>query len=119
MGKLNVKNGTPVGCEHLCRTCTWCQFTSGYRESDVLVICTNTTPNIKVPFTVHECSGYTDRAKPDWDQMKRLAIEIAPTRTSKKTPGFKIAGVPVTGKPGFHPVEDEDEEDDEEAARLS
>jgi hypothetical protein len=29
MSKLNVKNGTPVGNEHLCRNCTHGQFTTG------------------------------------------------------------------------------------------
>ena len=38
MGKLNVKNGTPVGREHLCKRCTWGQFMTGYRESDLVVI---------------------------------------------------------------------------------
>ena len=44
MGKLNVKNGTPVGNAHLCKRCEWGQFITGYRESDLLVICTHTTP---------------------------------------------------------------------------
>ncbi len=88
MGKLNVKNGTPVGGAHLCRSCTWGQFIVGYRESDMLAICTNTSPNVVLPFTVYECSGFADKHKPDWKQMKELAIDIQPVRVSTKTAGF-------------------------------
>lgn len=88
MGKLNVKNGTPIGGTHLCRTCDWGQFMTGYRESDLLVMCTNTNPNIVVPFTMYECSEYQDKHKPDWKQMQSLAINIAPVRVSTRTAGF-------------------------------
>jgi hypothetical protein len=90
MGKLNIKNGTPVGNAHLCRSCSWGQFVIGYRESDLLAICTNTSPNVVLPFTVYECSSYADKHKPDWEQMKKLAINIQPLRVSKKTRGFSV-----------------------------
>jgi len=93
MGNLYVKDGTPVGSEHLCKSCTWGQYTMGYRDSDVLVICTNTNPNTRMPFVVHQCSEYQDRFRPDWEQMKRLAIEVEPTRTSRKTSGFSLTKV--------------------------
>jgi len=112
MGKLNVKNGTPVGNEHLCKSCTWGQFTTGHRESDVLAFCTNTSPNFKVPFAVHECSEYYDKHRPDWEQMKKLAIDIEPVRVSKKTKGFNLADLLRPEKPEYEPViaEEEDEE---------
>jgi len=94
MSKLNVKNGTPVGGSHLCRSCTWSQFILGYRESDQLAICTATSPNIVVPFTVYECSGYADKNKPNWEQMKRLAINLKPVRVSAKTRGFSAIEMP-------------------------
>ena len=47
MSKLKVKNGTPVGDAHLCRNCSNGQFTVGYRESEVLVICTNSSPALR------------------------------------------------------------------------
>ncbi len=78
MAKLNVKNGTPAGNEHLCKRCTWGQYMTGYRESDMLVICTNTNPNIRVPFTVFDCSEFNDKHRPDYKQMKKLAIEFHP-----------------------------------------
>jgi hypothetical protein len=114
MGKLHVKNGTPVGSTHLCRTCTWGQFMTGYRESDLLAICTNTSPNIVVPFTVYECSGYSDKQRPDWEQMQKLAIDIQPVRISSKTAGFTtIQTLRPVKKTG-----DEDEDADEVARIL-
>lgn len=114
MGKLHVKNGTPVGNEHLCKSCSWGQFTTGYRESDVLAFCTNTSPNFRVPFAVHECSEFQNKSRPDWEQMEKLAIQISPVRVSKKTKGFSAADVFGTQKPEYEPaVEEEDEEDEE------
>jgi hypothetical protein len=115
MGKLNVKNGTPVGNEHLCRRCSWGQCMTGYRESDFVVICTNTNPNIKVPFTILDCSEFSDRNRPDWEQMKKLAIEVAPTRISTRTAGFNT----VTKIQPIRVAEDADEDEDEdEVARI-
>lgn len=108
MGKLNVKNGTPVGNQHLCKRCSWGQFMTGYRESDLLVICMNTSPNIVVPFTVFDCSEFSDRHKPTWEQMKKLAINVNPVRVSARTKGFYA----VTK---VQPARDEDED---EAARA-
>ena len=114
MSKTYVKNGTPVGNEHLCKSCTWGQFTIGYRESDALVICTNTNPNMRVPFVVQDCSGFQDKHRPDWNQMQKLAIEIRPARTLRKTPGFNVTEFPRSVEPAT-----QDEEEDEETARLS
>jgi len=109
MGKLNVKNGTPVGGAHLCRSCSWGQFIVGYRESDMLAICTNTSPNVVLPFTVYECSNYADKHKPDWEQMKSLAIDFQPLRVSRKTRGFSAVETMLPVK-----TEDEDEDQDED-----
>ncbi len=89
MSKLNVKNGTPVGSTNLCNSCTWGQIMTGYRESDLLVICTNVSPNFVVPFTVCECSGFSDKFKPTWEQMTKLALEVDPVRVSARTRGFQ------------------------------
>jgi hypothetical protein len=117
MGKLNVKNGTPVGNFHLCKNCDWSQYTTGYRESDVLVFCTNTSPSFRVPFTVHECSQFQDKSKPDWEQMEKLAIQIHPLRVSKKTKGFHVGLNPETNKP--EPDEPEFEEPTEDVDELA
>jgi hypothetical protein len=117
MGKLNVKNGTPVGSDHLCRSCSWGQFTTGYRESEVLVFCTNTNPNFKVLFPVHACSEYHDKHQPDYEQMKKLAIDIDARRFTKKTRGFGLSEV---FRPSISEVETEaeDEGEDESEAAL-
>ncbi len=106
MGKLNVKNGTPVGNVHLCKSCNWGQVMAGYRESDLLVMCMNTNPNIVVPFTVFDCSEFSDKRKPTWDEMEKLAIAVDPVRVSAKTRGFgTVTTISV-------------DEDEDEAARV-
>lgn len=113
MGKLNVKNGTPAGGAHLCRSCSWGQFIVGYRESDMLAICTNSGPNLVLPFTVYECSSFADKHKPDWKQMKELAIDIRPVGVSAKTAGFSAVSTVRPLK-----TADEDEDEDEVACGL-
>lgn len=110
MGKLNVKNGTPVGGTHLCKSCSWGQFIVGYRESDMLAICTNTSPNVVLPFTVYECTSYADKHKPGWEQMEKLAIDIQPVRVSTKTRGFSAVET-------LRPVKAESEDEEEVALR--
>ncbi len=111
MSKLKVKNGTRVGSEHLCKSCSWGQVFAGYRDSDLLVICMNTSPNIVVPFTVFDCSEFSDKRKPTWDEMKKLAIDVDPVRVSAKTKGFYA----VTK---VHPARDVDEDEDEAARAV-
>lgn len=112
MGKLNVQNGTPVGSAHLCKSCGWGQVTTGYRDSDLLVICTNTSPNIAVPFAVCDCSEYSDKFRPGWEQMEKLALNIEPTRVSARTAGFStVRRVQPIRRAGA-------DEDDDEAAQV-
>lgn len=77
-----------MGSEHLCKSCNCGQVIAGYRESDLLVICMNTSPNIVVPFTVFDCSEFSDKFKPTWEQMTKLALHLNPVRVSAKTRGF-------------------------------
>jgi hypothetical protein len=98
MGKAYIKNGTPVGNESLCRTCTNAHIIAGYRESELITICTNVGPNFVLPFTVYECSCYYDKNRPDWEQMQRLAIHVTPG--TLKPVGFKIGAT--------SPINDED-----------
>jgi len=114
MGKLNIKNGTPVGGEHLCVRCSWSQCITGYRESDRLVICNKTNPDMVVPFVVLECTSFDDKYRPNWQQMEKLAIDIEPVRVSKKTSGFNTL---TETRPVVVPDVDEDDEEDE-AARV-
>jgi hypothetical protein len=111
MGKLNVKNGIPVGNSHLCKSCTWGQFMTGYRESDMLAICTLTTPNIVLPFTVLDCTSFNDKHKPSIVEMKKLAIHLEPVRISKAA-GF------ATVQPIAPARSDSEDNDEDEAARV-
>lgn len=88
MGKVNIKGGTPAGSASLCRACSHAHILSGYRESEMLVVCTATYPDFAVPFIVRECTGYNDKNRPDWDQMEKLAIDVAPVSFAKKV-GFR------------------------------
>lgn len=113
MVNVNVRNGTPVAGPHLCRNCNWGQYMTGYRESDLLVVCTNSNPARVVPFVVRECTEYEDRNRPDWEQMQKLAINLTENVKRRPTPGFRSAGfatVPVV-------FEDEPEDELEEVAR--
>jgi hypothetical protein len=84
MGKVNMKGATPVGSASLCRTCSHAHILSGYRESEMMVVCTATYPDFPVPFIVRECTGYNDRNRPDWDEMEKLAINVAPVSFAEK-----------------------------------
>jgi hypothetical protein len=90
MGKLPIKNGTPVGSASLCRTCSDAQIMTGFRDSEFITICDNVNPNLIVPFNVCECTGYWDKNRPSWDEMKKLAIDVEPNTTLKPV-GFKTA----------------------------
>jgi hypothetical protein len=111
MGKLNIKNGTPVGSVNLCDSCSWGQCITGYRESDRLVICNKVTPDMVIPFIVLDCTTFLDKNRPDWEQMQKLAIEIQPVRVSSRTAGFATVA-DARGKQ----IADGDDELEDEAA---
>jgi hypothetical protein len=91
----------------MCRTCSWAQIMSGYRESEMVVVCKNTYPNVAVPFTVRECTGFNDKNRPNWKQMQSLAINVAPVRISKRV-GFRTEDLETSSEePEL--VEDDDE----------
>lgn len=82
MSKINVKNGTPLGCRSLCSTCDHAHVVNGYRESEMLVFCNYVYEQaILVPFKVRECSSYRDKNKPDWEQMEKFAIVLDPEKS--------------------------------------
>ena len=107
MGKLNIKGGTPYGSTSKCESCTWAHIMRGFRESEMIVFCECVSPNVLVPFKVSDCSAYSDRNRPSWDQMEKLAIEVRPA-ASMKPAGFRLVTLPHSSG--------EDEDDDEETA---
>jgi hypothetical protein len=112
MGKVNVKNGTPVGSAHLCRTCANGQFTTGYRETDVLVICASSEPARLVPFAVHECTAYWDRNRPSYAQMQKFALNFIQERR-KPVKGFSVTRLKAA--PAKDEADGEDQQKDEAA----
>ncbi len=83
-----MKGGTPFGWVSLCGSCTWAHIVTGYRESEMVVICTDVSPNIAVPFKVRGCTSYLGRDRPSWEEMKDLAIDVLPASSAKKV-GFR------------------------------
>jgi hypothetical protein len=109
MGKLNIKGGTPVGSESLCKTCSYAHIMTGFRESESVTMCNDVNPNIVVPFQIYECTGYYDKQKPNWQQMQKFAIDLS--LPSSKPVGFKTGlGLQDTRK--LVPVKDDDDEYD-------
>ena len=101
MSKISMKGGTPNTWSSLCNTCSWAHIAAGFRESELVVICTNVNPNFCVPFKIKECTSYLDRNRPDYVTMTKLAIHVEPS-SSLKPVGFRAKLVPVE-------TEDEDE----------
>ena len=88
MGKAQIKGGTPVGSASLCRTCSYSQIMTGYRESESITFCNEIHPSLRVPFQIYECTGYYDKNRPSWKQMEDLAIDVTPGPF--KPVGFKV-----------------------------
>jgi hypothetical protein len=88
MSKINMKGATPRGWNSLCATCNYAHIVSGFRESELVVICTRVYPSFAVPYKVQECTGYLDRNRPDYNAMTRLAIHVEPS-SSLKPVGFR------------------------------
>ncbi len=103
MGKIHVRNGTPVGSSSLCESCSHAHIMRGYRESELLVYCDYTARPILVPFKLVQCSNHCDVNRPSWDQMEKLALDVQPV-SSAKPAGFKVMTTRV------HDLEHEDEE---------
>jgi uncharacterized cysteine cluster protein YcgN (CxxCxxCC family) len=97
MGKMHVKGVTPSGWASLCTTCAWAHIVSGFRESELVVICTEVVPNFTLPFKVKECTNYLDRNRPSYDAMTKLAIHVEPGSTLKPV-GFRAKLELVEGK---------------------
>jgi len=110
MGKLPIKNGTPVGSVSLCKTCSNAQIMTGFRESELITICDYPRPSFVVPFNIYECTAYYDKNRPSWDEMKKLAIRVEPN--TLKPAGFKT-GVGFTHTTTVRVGADEEEDDDD------
>lgn len=89
MSRAYIKGGTPVGSQSLCKTCANAHIMTGYRESEMVTVCTSVGPNVVVPFNIYDCTGYYDKNRPNYEQMQKLAIDVRPSSTLKPV-GFKV-----------------------------
>lgn len=112
MSKGYVKGGTPVGSESLCRTCSYAQIMTGFRESEMVSVCRSVHPNIVVPFRIYECTGYHDKNKPSYMEMQKLAIHVS--AGNLKPIGFKTGAGFGEATVRVGADEDEDSYDEDE-----
>jgi hypothetical protein len=81
MGKITVKNGTPMHGDSLCKTCTHSHWQKGFRESEEVVFCNWAFDAFRrVTFAVAECSHYTDTRIPSMDAMEDMATILGQSR---------------------------------------
>ena len=78
-----------MGEQSKCASCTHAHILRGFRESEEIVYCIfGLDQMLLVPFKVRDCSNYTDKHRPTWEQMQDLAIEIRPVSLAKPA-GFR------------------------------
>lgn len=85
---------------------------TGYRESEQVIMCERVHPNMVVPFLIYECTGYYDKNRPTWQQMKDLALDVTPAPL--KPVGFKTGTGFVTSVKLTRPADDDDDNDFDE-----
>ncbi len=61
MFKLFIRGGIAHGRTSLCATCASAHIVTGFRESEMVVICTEANPHIPIRFEVKECTEYSAR----------------------------------------------------------
>lgn len=84
---INVKNGTPLNAPSLCETCSLALIARGYSESECVVVCQATTPEVRMKFQVRECTRYTDKSKQTLYEMQKMAL-ILDSADLKREAGF-------------------------------
>ena len=85
--KPYIKNGTPLNGPSLCESCSYAHIVEGYGESEVVVQCMRTTPELRLDFRVRECTSYEDKTRECLYEMKKIAWSILPDR-NRPTAGF-------------------------------
>ncbi len=61
MFKLFIRGGVAHGRTSLCATCASAHIVTGYREAEMVVICTEANPHIPIRFEVKDCTEYSER----------------------------------------------------------
>lgn len=81
----------------LCETCVYALIIQGHAESEMVTICDNPYPWMKVPFKVKECSGFLNRQVPDVDELSKIALDLTVDKVRRA--GFE--GPERKLQPGF------------------
>jgi hypothetical protein len=97
MGMLSGKKNTVLSRPHLCKSCIWGQFMTGYGDLERLAVCTNTSPNMVIPFAMLECSCFSDRHRPDWEPATKPTGSTRPDPMRSKA--GRLASVEALGSP--------------------
>lgn len=79
MVTVRVKNGTPEGCESLCRTCTRGHIISGFRATEEEVYCRTFDIEREIRFPVRKCTFYEDRRLASKRDMEEIAWNVGTT----------------------------------------
>ena len=56
MFKIFIRGGIAHGRTSLCATCASAHIVTGYRESEMVVICNEANPHIPIRFEVKDCT---------------------------------------------------------------
>jgi hypothetical protein len=70
----------------LCYACYWAHIQKGFRESEEAVYCCFSRFRA-VPFTVADCTDFSNKNVPTREQMENIAL-IIPTEPARKAGGF-------------------------------
>ena len=73
---IYVENGTPVGEASLCETCSRAFIARGYRQTELMVVCMATWPQVRMPFPVRSCSMYVEKNRPSIREMEEIALVL-------------------------------------------
>jgi hypothetical protein len=87
MVTIKVKGGTLEEGVSLCVSCSWGVVRKGHRAAEEEVFCRMIEPNARVPFTVRECSAYSDRRIPSLHFMEKTAWVLL-TKKAGRAIGF-------------------------------
>jgi hypothetical protein len=83
----------------LCASCTWGFLRKGFHADEAESVCRFLAPNALVPFTVSECTGYTDRRAPESASERRIGFVSAQAAQESE----EIENVPVLSRPANSP----------------
>jgi hypothetical protein len=93
MFSIFVKGGVAYGRTSLCATCISAHIVTGYRDSQMVMICTQTTPHLTVRFEVKDCTMYEaiNSAAPAPPPARRVGFIVDDPTTPEEKP--ELVGV--------------------------